>query len=289
MNQPIHITSGDSSGGSLAKAGLPGEVFVWHDVLYDGPRDGAGWPSRNVLAARAAFLAEFTDGGLKQENVLKTLQEQYRRLAKAAKQPIVLWFDACLFDMAMLAHLLACLRSQDADQVELLCVDAFPGIEPYHGLGQLTPAQMASVYDRRRPVTDLQFRYAELVDLAFALQDQGLFEDLAKASDAPLPWVPAAVKRWLEERPGPDGLGRLERMALTAVREGCDTPAKLFKRVAAMETPPQYWGDTTLWEKLNGLAERKPPLIKIIGPNNRLPQWEGQGDLARFKVIPIND
>ena len=32
-----------------------------------------------------------------------------------------------------------------------ICVDQFSGIEPFNGLGQLTPDQMASFYDHRRP------------------------------------------------------------------------------------------------------------------------------------------
>jgi hypothetical protein len=136
-------------------------------------------------------------------------------------------------------------------------------------------------------VTDLPFRYAELVDLACATQSVALLEELADNAEAPLPWVPAAARRWLEEQSDQDGLGRLERMALTAVRDGYDTPAKLFAKVAAMDTPPQFWGDTTLWAKINGLATRNPALVKIIGPTPLLPQWEGQGDLTRFVVKPI--
>lgn len=34
------MTSGDCAGELLEKSGLPGEVFVWHDILYDGPRFG---------------------------------------------------------------------------------------------------------------------------------------------------------------------------------------------------------------------------------------------------------
>jgi hypothetical protein len=285
MPHPLHITSGDCAGGILEKSGIAGEVFVWHDVLYDGPRD-PGWPTDSILVSRAEFLTDFTGGGLSQEGILATLRKQYRRLAEAKDTDIVLWFDACLFDMAMLVHLLTCLRVQGITRVELLCVDAFPGIDPYNGLGQLSPGQMASVYDRRRPVTDKQRCYAELVDLAFALQDQALFADLAGATDAPLPWVPAAVRRWLEELPDQDGLGRLERMALMAVRDGCDTPAKLFAKVAAMETPPQFWGDTTLWAKINGLATRNSALVKIVGPTPLLPQWEGQGDLTTYQILP---
>jgi hypothetical protein len=133
----------------------------------------------------------------------------------ADRKQVVLWFDACLFDQSMLAHILTCLRCQNTHQAELLCVDAFPGINPYNGLGQLSSSRLASVYDRRRPVTDAQFQFAEVVDRAFACQDRVLFAQLARQSDAPLPWVPAAVTRWLQEQPEPQtGLGRLEQLVL---------------------------------------------------------------------------
>ena len=130
MSIVLHITSGDIAGGSLAKAGLPGKVFVWHDILYDGPRQ-PGWPSENTLSDRALFLEESTAGGLDRDRILKTLHDQYQRLAETASHEcIVLWFDACLFDQSMLAHILTCLDSKGIRQAELLCVDSFPGIVP---------------------------------------------------------------------------------------------------------------------------------------------------------------
>ena len=290
MTEPVHITSGDSAGGSLAEAGLPGEVFVWHDILYDGPPRAEGWPDDEMLTARAAFLEQVTAGGLDGAFVLQTLQRQYRKLTETARDDrgIVLWFDACLFDQAMLAHVLMCLRHLDARRTELLCVDAFPGVEPYHGLGQLQPHQLASVYDRRQPVTAAQFDFAARVDAAFATQDVEALTALAQAHAPPLPWIPAAVGRWLEERPDPvTGLGRLETLALAAVHDGCRTPAAIFAAVAAAEPPPQYWGDTTLWARINSLAERHPPLVTIDGPAHRLPQWDSQLPLHEFTVKPV--
>jgi hypothetical protein len=38
MSRILHITSGDIAGGHLANSGIEGKVFVWHDILYDGPR-----------------------------------------------------------------------------------------------------------------------------------------------------------------------------------------------------------------------------------------------------------
>ena len=285
MARVLHITSGDMAGGSLAKAGLSGEVFVWHDILYDGPRN-PGWPDEETLGARALFLERTTGGGLDRAYVLETLRNQYQKLINATDyERIVLWFDACLFDQSMLAHVLTCLHFQRVPDVELLCVDKFPGIEPFHGLGQLKPEQLTSLYGNRRKVTKAQFRLAALVDKAFAAQDMELFTELSQMREASLPWIPAAVLRWIKEQPDPStGLGKLERLALQAIRAGCTTPGQIFAAVAAADTPPQFWGDTTLWAKINSLAERVPPLLRIEGPADRLPQWESDLPLTDFRI-----
>lgn len=286
----LNITSGDIAGKNIANAGIPGEVFVWHDILYDGPRN-PGWPEARTLHARAVFLEQATGSGLARDYILRTLKGQYNKLAEAKDSDgIVLWFDACLFDQSMLAHILTCMLHHGIGNVELLCVDTFPGIVPFNGLGQLRPSQLASLYDQRYPVTDAHFRFAQTVDKAFALQDLTLFNDLTKMTDAPLPWIPAAVTRWLQEQPNPaTGLGRLERLALEAIQGGYETPGDIFKAVAAADTPPQYWGDITLWAKINALAERDPPLVRIEGPLPRLPQWEGVADLKRFRITSLSN
>ncbi|MDD5205968.1 MAG: hypothetical protein PHS17_11130, partial [Desulfobacterales bacterium] len=149
-------------------------------------------------------------------------------------------------------------------------------------LGQMQPDQLASLYGNRRLVTETQFQFAVRVDEAFATQDSGVLTELSKATNAPLPWIPAAAARWLQDRPDPvTGLGRLEELALAAIRAGCEAPSKIFKSVAAADTAPQFWGDITLWAKINALADREPPLVRIDGPMDRLPQWESE--------VPIND
>ncbi|WP_197281952.1 hypothetical protein [Dethiosulfatarculus sandiegensis] len=218
------------------------------------------------------------------------MKTQYAKLKAASEyNTVLLWFDACLFDQSMLCHILTCLRFLKNEKAELFCIDAFPGIDPYHGLGQLSPAQLASVHDKRQPLKleRNHFLFAERVDRAFALQDFSEFKKLAELTDAPLPWVPAAVTRWMEEYPDKKtGLGRLEELALEAIRSGCETAAEIFSFVSERETPPQFWGDTTLWEKINTLAEKEPPLVRIEGPKIRLPQWEGIADLKLFRIYP---
>lgn len=187
MGETLHITSGDCAGDLLTRAGVSGEVFVWHDLLYDGPRN-PGWPDEATLDQRTIFLEQISGGGMER---------------------------------------------------------------------------------------------------AFALQDQALLADLSQQTNAPLPWIPAAVTRWLQEQPDPtSGLGRLEHLILKALQSGCETPGEIFEATAKADTPPQYWGDITLWAKINGLAGRAPALLHINGPLKRLPQWESPVDLDRFRIKP---
>ena len=288
METTLHITSGDIAGGNLEKSGVPGEMFVWHDILYEEIRK-PGRPDRDGLRARTRFLVKGTGGGLAPEFVLKTLENQYAKLEQAGRyEKVVLWFDACLFDQSMLCHILSCMGSKRIANAELLCVDSFPGIEPYHGLGQLSPGQLASCCPQRRPLTEDQVLYAEKIDSAFALQDRHALEAISLETSPPLPWVPAAAARWLQEAPDQKtGLGLLEKNALEAIRSGKETPADIFAYASAKETPPQFWGDNMLWGKINGLANREPPLVEIEGPLPRLPQWEGIADLSLFRVRPL--
>ncbi len=284
----LHITSGDIAADILRRSGIPGEVFVWHDILYEGPRN-PGWPDNNTLHSRAEFLEEATGGGLTRQDIVETLRVQYTKLEKAGGyDSLVLWFDACLFDQSMLAHILACLKVKAIDKVELICVDAFPGIAPFDGLGQLLPSQLASLYDKRQAVSKEQFLFALRVDAAFALQDRKALKELAHLQDAPLPWVSAAVTRWLQELPDEaNGLGRIEQLTLEALTSGCRTPSEVLRFVANHDTHPLYWGDATLWAKINKLAKCTPPIVKIEGPGPLLPQWNGQELLHRFRIHPL--
>ncbi len=65
MRQILHITSGDLAGDSLRRSSIAEEVFVWHDILYDGPRN-PGWPDERTLHARAQFLEDARARGIDQ-------------------------------------------------------------------------------------------------------------------------------------------------------------------------------------------------------------------------------
>ena len=284
----LHITNGRSAGEMLAEAGIKGDFLIWRDLLYEGKRR-TGYPTQYEILHRARMLADSTGGGMSVEAIASSLHEQYAKLKNAGDyDAIILWFDACLFDQSMLCHILALTEHIPTKQLSLLVIDQHPGIDRFHGLGQLKPEQLAAYIDEKKPVSQEQIQYAIQVDAAFSTQDLHEFHRLAEQSDTPLPWVPAAITRWLEEQPHPHtGLGRLEKMTMDAIRTGHEDPISIFKAVASNETPPQYWGDTTLWNKINGLAEMSPPLVLINGPDSRLPVWKTKTNLKDFKILPL--
>lgn len=281
----LHITSGDSAGDSLASSNVSGEILVWHDILYDGLRSPC-WPSEEDIETRAGFLEHFTQGGLSHASIKNTLVSQYQRLESIDEQEeIVLWFDACLFDQSMLVHVLTCLAFLKVKKVQLICIAQFPGIVPFNGLGQLSPDQLSPLFHQRVEVTQEQYRFSETAEKAFATQDLTLLQKLSNLKKAPLQWVPSAATRLLQEQPDPKtGLGRLEEMILAAIDDGNFTPPTIYTHVARKYPAPQYWGDITLWAKINGLAERPIPLVEIDGPTEKLPQWESTLDLKHYRI-----
>lgn len=281
----LHITSGDFAGNLIKTAGFDGEVLVWRDVLYEGRRK-SGWPDAATIDSRAEMLSASTGGGLTAATIRQGLLEQYEKISRASDyEAVLLWFDACLYDQAMLAHILSCLADINTDNAELICIDSYPGIVPFNGLGQLGIEGIQAIYPQRRKVSKAQFELAVKIDEAFSSQDTEQLRNLSSVQHPEYPWISAAITRLLQETPDTvTGLGKLETLALDAVKTGLSSPIEIFRYAAAHDTSPQYWGDTTLWAKLNSLADRK--LIKIDGPKSRLPQWISEHPIESFKVTP---
>ena len=107
---------------------------------------------------RAKYLAEAYDlnaeeccnSFIKQEAVLENFVDH---------DETILWFEHDLFCQINLIYLLDyfATRSSYETKLSLICINAFPGIEDFRGLGQLTGEQLASLFEGRRQVTEEQF------------------------------------------------------------------------------------------------------------------------------------
>jgi hypothetical protein len=264
----LHITNGDSVAGKLQKAGLEGTFLPWREDYTEGPV-AADMRDEHVRQERARFFAD-TFGipeGLYQAN--RDDQEAALQQAAAAGEEIVLWFEHDLYDQTMLACLLHRLAQLEAEgshpplRLQLILIGSYPGIEPFHGLGQLTAEQLAQLYPERRPITAAQLQQGRRAWEAYASPDPTAVERLIGKEEEALPHLKQAFTAHLQRFPWTtDGLGRVERLILEAVAQGTHELIPLFRTVTGPLT--EYGiGDTQFWAYLDRLRQGPNPLIRI--------------------------
>lgn len=252
----LHLTNGDAAAAVLRLAQVPGAVVAWRDILHDGPVP-AGLTLEGMSDVRARYLASIGAGPFAELRRGFSARDDALRGARH----IVLWFEHDLYDQLQLLQILAAVEEHQGSKLELIAIDAFPGVEPFHGLGQLTAPQLASLWPQRRLVTSAQRALAQRAWRAFTSPDAIALRELASSDLSALPFLRAALERLLEEHPAPpDGLSRTERQILRAVVQGAREFPALFRAVQGQERAP-FLGDTSVRERLDRLAGGRSPLL----------------------------
>jgi hypothetical protein len=275
---PLHITNGDCAADTL-RTFLSDRVLITCDVLHDGPAplvDDGAW-----YDARARFLS---DGfGARYADVRSGLERIDRMIAGAPpEQEIVLWFEHDLFDQLLLIRTLDLIGRSKPDatseggatsvaaglnktNVSLICIDRFPGVERFVGLGQLNADQLASLYPTRRPVASEQFALASETWRAFRSDDPRDLLALMERTTA-LPFLADAIHRLFEEYPSTtNGLSRSADAVLRAIDAAPLEGAALFQATQSAEPRP-FIGDTGLFDIVHRLAAARVPLVAIDPP-----------------------
>jgi len=252
----LHLTNGESAAGSLRGSGVPGQVIAWQDVLHEGPVP-AGLTLENMSEVRARFLAQWDPRSFPAASACFEERDAALRPARH----VVLWFEHDLYDQLQLLQILAALSDVPGIAADLICIDAFPGVVPFYGLGQLTPAQLASLWPDRQPVTAEQYALGARAWDAFTSPDPAAVPQLLATDLGALPFLGSALRRLLEEYPAaPTGLGRTERQLLQAIARGARSFAELFAANAAAEEA-SFMGDTVVAARLDALIRARTPLV----------------------------
>lgn len=283
----LHITNGDAVAEKLKQAGLGGTVLPWREDYTEGPV--APQMDAAFIGERAAWMEEVY--GIPQGLFAETCGAQEAALARAAAQgeEIVLWMEHDLFDQTMQAYLLHRLARLEAEggaqplRLQLVTIGSYPGIEPFHGLGQLTAEQLSGLYPGRRPVSAEALALGRQAWEAYASPDPRSVEVLLQADTAALPFLREAFAAHLSRFPSvTDGLGRVERAALQAVSAGIHHLLPLFK--AATGPLPLFGiGDLAFWAYLRRLGTGPAPLLRLSIPDE-LPRYGDTGPLPGFTV-----
>src|SRR3954452_3898785 len=235
---------------TMERAGIAGDLLAWRDVLHEGPVPDL--PPGELRRVRAEYLA--TLGPVGAAEVEAELLGRDARLAEAIDnlEPVVLWFEHDLYDQLQLIQILAGLPDFPT-RVELICIGTFPGRPDFHGLGDLEPGELPSLWPVRTAVTPEHVHLARDAWSALRGRDPRALARAAATPDEHLPYLAPALKRLLEELPGTrDGLGRTERHLLEAVAAGARDRGAAFLAAMGEEEAP-FMGDTIAFDRLAGL------------------------------------
>ena len=273
----LHVMNGDAMRPIFEGAGLPGAMTVYADPLHDGPVPG-GLSDEELRDVRARHLASATESP---EAVAQTLRDWDAALESAVERDeIVLWFEHDLFDQVLLMRHLAWFARRPAGaRLSLICIEVFPGIQPFLGLGQLSPQQLASLFDTRVPITEDHLELGQRAWKAFTFPDPRALERVASQDLPLLPFLGRALRRFLEEYPAVgSGLPRTEREILRQLAEGARESREVF---SAMHQDGEAFliGDLPFRDRLDSLAEPPTPLIAI--------EEAGSDDAARDEALGV--
>ena len=265
MTRFLHVANGHSTTTTIAAAGLPGDTSIWADPLYEGPVPG-GISDDALIDVRARAITASTD--VSPEAFASALRDWRARIAdRASYDELVLWFEHDLFDQLNLIQLLTWIRDHlpESTPVSLICIGSFPGRPSFKGLGELTPQELAPLFDRRQPVTGAHYTLAARAWHAFRLPTPEVLAAFRASDTAALPFLAAAVHRFLEEYPWMrDGLSRTERQLLTLAADGGHALLSLFPRMARDESA-YYVTDRSLVDMAAALASGAAPLLRLTG------------------------
>jgi len=257
----LHLRCGSDIRQTLTDAGLSGDFLEFADPFCIGPLPD--FSTTELIKLRSHFLASAFN--LDPAETLARQRQSYARLNTLnAYQRVVLWFEHDSYDQLILIYLLQHLaRLRPTARLELIAIDQFPGIERFIGLGQLAPAQLASLWPHRQPISDALLASAAPLWAALCANDPRVLLAQVKAGTPALPMMQRALERHLQQLPGVhDGLGLTERLTLHILkREGPLPAGKAFATLMRYDEPLPYLGDLMYWWLLQPLLNGAAPLL----------------------------
>lgn len=267
----LNITNGDGAGNLLRASSVVGDILPWRDPMHHGPFP-AGLDLSELSVVRADYLSGPTEDPSAARHDFEARDAHLRVAGRYTE--IVLWFEHDLLDQLQILQLLDWFLDVGFDRTKLtlVCIDRFDGVPDFRGLGNLTPAQVASLWDKRQPVTCDQLKLARAGWQAFRSPDPRDLQRFTTCDLAALPFLGPALRRHLEDYPWrSDGLTRTERQILKLIADGISAPGRIFVENMNLEDV-LFMGDWSTFRHIDQLCQAKTPLLQCApGPEFQYP------------------
>ncbi len=256
----LHITNGDGAVELIKASSVEGNVLSWRDTMHGGSFP-EGLTLDEVSKVRASY---FAGDDLDYDKVLNDFLERNKRLKEADQfDQIILWYEHDLLDQLQILQLLDWFHSTNIERhkLSIICIDRFPGIDNFRGLGQLNSGQIASLLKTATPIINEQLELAKEGWAAFRNANPNKLLDFLKQDLDALPFLKEALYRHLQEYPWTsDGLKRSERQLLQLIGNKVSSPSELFQQSMNLESV-FFMGDWNVFSHLTTLNHTQTPLI----------------------------
>lgn len=253
----IHIVNGDAVGNKIL--GISGEIIVWREMYDFGPLS-LNWSKTEQIQNRALFFEErlgipsalFTTNCEKQNQLLNDL---------SPKDEIVLWFEHDKYDQTMLMYLLTELSLKRFEKLSMISINQYPGIYPFHGLGQLSSEQLMALMNEKKEITKDQINEAVSGWIAYNSSNVEDIERWIQTEQHFLPFLFPVFKEHKSYFPSPiTGLNEVEFLTLQLINEGVCQFDELFKSITEKRINDGL-SDLHFAAILNELIKGKNPLL----------------------------
>ncbi|TVY09380.1 DUF1835 domain-containing protein [Paenibacillus cremeus] len=280
----LHIVNGDSFGETLREVLPEADILVWRESLYEGPLSVEFTDQPTREAREQYFTSRGVPGGMFKRftEVQETALTQYHQ-----HDEVVLWFEHDLFDQTMLIYLLQWFSRQNLEgtKLSLLCINSFPEVHPFKGLGQLNAEQTASLLGSWREVSADQLHLAREAWFAYAGDNPTALVQLLQKDLTALPFLRSALLCHLQRYPSvTNGLNALETAVLSLVLQSLNTPISLFQQIGNLFLDYGL-GDVQFWAILEEMRGGEHPLLVIDGPT--LPNYGAHVDYQSLQQTKV--
>jgi hypothetical protein len=278
----LHLRCGSDIQNALNLAGFSGDFLEFADPYCQGCVPDCPNLSQ-FLDIRADFIARAY--GITLEDARKRLEREYNGLQTShTYERVVLWFEHDPYDQLILAYVLHYFwQSPPRPQhLELICIDAFPGIQRFVGLGQLSPEVLRSLWENRQPITEQHLQLGHRVWQGLTASSPTRLMDVVATGTPLIPPMARSLRRHLQELPWvEDGLSLTERLTLEILAQrGAIAAHHLFKTLVMEKEPLPYLGGTMYWYVLNHLHHSQYPPFEITTETRELPWPQRQLQLT---------
>ena len=257
----LHIYNGDSTAETARAAEIPGEHLSWREALVCGPAP-SDLAEPEFIEVRARHLSTaYNTPFEKCRAELLAMHEALRTFSE--HEEVVLWFEHDLFCQVQLIYLLKWFAAREIGKTKLslVCIDEFPGVHPFHGLGQLNQEQLQSLFPGRSELAAPQLELAVKAWDSYSASNARSLISLLRTDMSALPFLKDALKKHLERFPSTrNGLGRVENTALSLVPAGHNKFRSLFPAFARRESSYGF-GDAQVYLAIEAMVTARQPLL----------------------------